>query len=107
MGMGGNGAPSKDNFFANTGHINKLSTPEAGKGKTFETSVTGQRQEKGDESYIEIKGPTSVGTRSSVPYKQVLPSYKKKAEQAIDRNKIPKQHEKRVREYFDSLTGGK
>jgi hypothetical protein len=107
--LGLNGGPSKDNFFMDTDRINKLDKGVAGEGKTFETSVTGQRREdgKGEETYIEIKGPTSVGNRSSVPYKQVLPSYRKKAEEAIDRKKIPKQHEKRVKEYFDSLNGGK
>ena len=108
-GLGGNGAASTDRFFMNTDHINKLDKGEAGQGKTTETQITGQRREdgKGEETYIEIKGPTNVGNRSSVPYKSVLPSYKKKAEQAIDRQKIPKQHEKRVKEYFDSLNGGK
>jgi hypothetical protein len=109
MGLGGNGAASQDNFFMNTDRINKLDKGVAGEGKTHETMISGQRRTDGlgEETYIEIKGPTNVGNRSSVPYKKVLPSYKKKAEQAIDRQKIPKQHEKRVREYFDSLTGGK
>jgi hypothetical protein len=109
MSMPGVGGPSQDMFFANNGRINKLDKGVAGGGKTSESQVTGERREdgKGEETYIEIKGPTSVGNRSSVPYKSVLPSYRKKAEQAIDRQKIPKQHEKRVKEYFDSLNGGK
>ncbi|MCC7229724.1 MAG: hypothetical protein IT203_04970, partial [Fimbriimonadaceae bacterium] len=57
--------------------------------------------------YIEIKGPTTIGNRSGVKYTKVLPSYKRKAEQAIERKTIPKQHEKRVKEYFESLSGGK
>jgi hypothetical protein len=42
-----------------------------------------------------------------VAYTRDVLSYKKKAEQAIDRQKIPKEHEKRVKQYFDSLTKGK
>ena len=52
---------------------------------------------------IEIKAPTTVGNRSSVPYTQVLPSYKKKAESAMNRQEIPKEHQKRVKAYFESL----
>lgn len=76
-------------------------------GDTTPLSVRGQRQDKGEESYVEIKAPTTVGNRSSVPYDQVLPKYKQSAESAMSDKKIPKKHEKRVKEYFDSLTGGK
>jgi hypothetical protein len=48
-----------------------------------------------------------VGNRSSVPFRNVLPSYEKKAESALNRQQIPKQHQRRVKEYFDSLTGAK
>ena len=106
--MGGAGGPSKDMFFSNTGMIHKSDKPEASQGKTNLTSVTGQRDTtKEGETYIEIKGPTTVGTRSSIAYTRDMLSYKKKAEQAIDRQKIPKEHEKRVKEYFNSLTKGK
>lgn len=96
----------EDGIFMDTGHVNKLDKPEEGKGKTFETQVSGARRETGEESYVEIKAPTLVGNRTSVPYKSVLPSYKKKAEQALGRQEIPKEHEKRVRAYFESLTKG-
>jgi hypothetical protein len=104
----GAGAPSKDLFFANTGAVHKSDKPEASKGSTSLTSVTGQRDEtKPGETYVEIKGPTTVGARSSVAYTRDVLSYKKKAEQAIDRQKIPKEHEKRVKDYFNSLVKGK
>src|SRR4051812_46972936 len=106
--MAGPSGPGKDNFFANTGMVHKSDKPEASKGNTSLTSITGQRDDtKKGETYIEIKGPTSVGVRSSVAYTRDVLSYKKKAEQAIDRQKIPKEHEKRVKQYFDSLTKGK
>lgn len=90
-----------------TGKINKDEKGKDGQGKTTITQIKGQRQKNGDESYVEIKGPTTVGNRSGVKYTKVLPSYKKKAEEAMKKNTIPKQHEKRVKEYFESLSGGK
>lgn len=69
--------------------------------------VQGQRTEQGEESYIEIKGPTGLGARSSLPYQKVLPQYKKQAEQALDRDQIPPEHRQRVRDYFDALQGNK
>ncbi len=100
---GGAGIDDDDNFM-DSGRVNMLNKPEEGKGKTFATSVTGTRRETGEESYIEIKAPTMLGNRTSVPYKSVLPSYNRKAEEALNRKEIPKEHEKRVREYFKSLT---
>ena len=106
--MAGAGGPSKDLFFANTGAVHKYDKPQTSQGTTNLTSVTGQRDDtKQGETYVEIKAPTTVGTRSSVAYTRDVLSYKKKAEQAIDRQKIPKEHEKRVKAYFDSLTRGK
>ncbi|MBX7132816.1 MAG: hypothetical protein K1X67_09095 [Fimbriimonadaceae bacterium] len=107
FGLGGNGGRSQDQFFSDTDRVNKLDTEAAGQGSTKTTVVSGDRREQGEESYIEIKGPASLGAKSSVPYKKVLPSYKKKAEEAMKRQDIPKEHEKRVKEYFDSLTGGR
>jgi hypothetical protein len=105
--MPGAGAPSQDIWAGDTGMINKLSEEQEGKGKTQATMVSGARREgAGEETYIEIKAPTNVGTRSSIPYIKVLPSYKKKAEAAMNRQEIPKEHQKRVKEYFESLNKG-
>jgi chemotaxis protein histidine kinase CheA len=102
-GAGGPG-PDDDRMLFDSGRVNKLDKGVAGAGKTNATQVVGQRREgPGEETYIEIKAPTTVGNRSSVPYVKVLPSYRKKAESALDRQQIPKEHEKRVREYFESL----
>lgn len=103
--MGGPGGPGKDNFFRDTGQV-PLADPQQAKGKTFSTSVTGKRQEKGDESYLEVRGPTGLGQRSKTPYYKVLPTYKKKAEEALEKEAIPQEHRRRVKEYFDSLQSG-
>ena len=100
------GPPSKDMYFANTGFINKGSG-EKSRGKTFMTSVTGQsRDVPGQNMYIEMRGPTGKGLRTSIPYQSVLPSYKHKADEAINRQEIPPEHQKRVKKYFESLGQG-
>ena len=100
----GAGGPSDDRWVGDAGRINTLDKGVAGRGKTTSTQVRGERREDaGEETYIEIKAPTAFGTRSSVPYVKVLPSYRKRAERAIDRSEIPKEHQKRVKEYFEGL----
>ena len=106
LGLKGNSVED-DGTFADTGHVNRLDKPEEGKGKTFESGISGARRETGEETFVEIKAPTTVGNRTSVPYRQVLPSYRKKAEEAMSRKEIPKDQEKRVRAYFESLTKGR
>ena len=106
LGLKGGPDAGPDGVFVDTGHVNKLAKPEEGKGKTFETQISGARRDTGEETFVEIKAPTTVGNRTSVPYRSVLPSYEKKAERALGRKEIPKEHEKRVRAYFESLTKG-
>lgn len=105
-GMGGVGSP-EDFMSHDTGKINKNEAGKEGQGQTKLTSIKGERQKDGDETYIEIKGPTAVGNRSGVKYTKVLPSYQKKAEEAMKKKRIPRRHEKRVKEYFESLSKGK
>jgi hypothetical protein len=89
------------------GHLHPSAKPLDSKAKATENvMVTGQRREGGDETYIEVQGPASVGARSSVPYTQVLAKFRKRAEEAISRKRIPKSRLKRVREYFESLDKG-
>jgi tetratricopeptide (TPR) repeat protein len=106
------GSPSagglEGGVFQDTDRINKLGKPDPGTGKGIATRVRGVRDPKqGSESYIEVKAPTFSGTRSSVPYSQVLPQYRRQAERAIDRKQVPKADEAKVRRYFDSLTGAR
>ena len=69
--------------------------------------IKGERQEGGEETYIEIKGPSGLGERSKTPYYKVLSKYRKQAEDALDKDKIPKEHQARVKNYFESLNKGK
>jgi hypothetical protein len=102
----GRGGPSEDQYAGDNGMINKLDQGVPGGGKSNATMISGQRRETGgQDAYVEIKAPTTVGSRTSIPYVNVLPSYKKRAESALNRQEIPKEHEKRVKEYFESLNG--
>lgn len=115
MGMSGgmendpNGSPStgSDDQFADTGKVVKSEHELETKGKGTPTRIQGQWSEKGDQWSVTVKAPTQVGNRSSVPYQSVMPKYKKAAEKALSGGKIPKEKEKRVKEYFDSLSGGR
>lgn len=91
-------------MIADTGHVN-TGKPEQGKGSGKAIYAPTERDDKrpGLEMTFEIKAPTFKGTRSSVPYQNVLPSYAKKAESALNQNEIPKEHQQRVKRYFESL----
>jgi len=106
FGLPGKGGVSKDQFFANTGQINKHEEEQESKGKTSVTSITGlRREDQGDEAYIEVRGPASLGERSKVPYIKVLPKYRSQADAAMRKQKISRENEKRVKSYFQSLGG--
>ena len=102
----GPGAPSEDIWMGDSGHIHKLDKAVESKGTTTTDVISGQqRPSSGPQPYVEIRAPSLVGNRTSVPYREVLPSYERKAESALNRQQIPKEHQRRVKEYFDSLTG--
>lgn len=104
--MPGAGGPGSQEYFPDTGKINESDGLET-KGDGLPMAVRGERDDKrGSESYIEIKSPTAPGARSSVPYNKVLPKYTDRAEKDLGKQKVPKKHEERVKNYFDSLNGG-
>lgn len=105
--MWGPSGPGQDNLYRDIGQVPQNEKEEDIKAKSDVKAVKGQRQEKGDEAYMEIKGPASLGERSKTPYFKVMPKYRKQAEEALNKDKIPKEHQKRVRDYFDSLNRGK
>lgn len=105
--MWGPGGPGQDNFFRDLGQVPQTEKEQDIKAKEDVKAIRGQRQQQGDETYMEIKGPASLGDRSKTPYFKVMPKYRKQAEEALDKDRIPKEHQKRVRDYFDSLNRGK
>jgi hypothetical protein len=105
LGQPGSGGPGDNDLMTNdTGKIDKYDTPQKEVGKTVTKAVTGQRQDKGDETYMEVKGPAELTGKSSVPTQSIAPSAARKAELAISRGRIPAKHTERVRSYFDSLS---
>lgn len=103
--MWGSGGPGDhEQMLFDMGKVNHSEKENPGKGNATPTMVTGsQRPTAAPQAYVEIKAPTTVGTRSGIPYVKVLPSYRKKAESAMERQQIPKEQEKRVKAYFESL----
>ena len=104
-GFGPSG-PGQDNWYKNIGVVPQTKDEKDIKAGALPLSVTGTKREEGEEVYIEIKGPAKLGERSSMPYQKVLPKYKRRAEEALGKQKIPAEHQKRVKEYFNSLQGG-
>ena len=93
-------------YFANLHKIPLSDKPSDIKAKAIPLGVTGDRQQGGTETYIETKGPSGLGAKSKVPYFDVLPKYRHEAEQALNREQIPPEEQKRVKDYFDSLQEG-
>ena len=51
----------------------------------------------------EIKGAPDTASPASVPYTEVLTDYRKAAENALAREKVPPAYRTRVKDYFGSL----
>jgi hypothetical protein len=106
MGDGGSGGTNDGGSYQGEGE-NEKGDPLTLEGKGKITAIRGERDEKrGQDAYTEIKAPTMVGSRTSVPYDKVLPGYKKTAESAVSNNKVKGKDRDRVREYFEKLSGG-
>ena len=52
------------------------------------------------------RGAPDVGSRSTVPYYEVMPEYSRVAEEALTKEEVPPAYRKTVREYFDALQSG-
>mgnify|MGYP000035337906 CR=1 FL=1 len=72
-----------------------------------DTAVSGQQPLlPGPAEYQDFEAPPVPGG-SSIPLNQALPTYQKKAEQALSQQNIPPAERKRVKRYFESLQSGK
>lgn len=72
-----------------------------------DTPVSGQPPLlPGAGDYMDYDAPPTPGG-SSIPLTQALPTYQKKAEQALSQQNVPPAERKRVKRYFESLQGGK
>jgi hypothetical protein len=72
-----------------------------------DTAVSGQPPlVPGAGDYMDYNAPPTPGG-SSIPLTQALPTYQKKAEQALSQQNVPPAERKRVKRYFESLQSGK
>jgi len=104
---GAGGAWDKGDYFGQPEMFNQGAKHPELKIPMKNTPVSGQPPLlPGPADYEEYEAPPTPGD-SSVPLTQVLPSYQKKAEQALDKQNIPPAERKRVKRYFESLNSGK
>jgi chemotaxis protein histidine kinase CheA len=72
-----------------------------------DTPISGQPPlVPGAGDYMDYEAPPTPGG-SSIPLTQALPTYQKKAEQALSQQNVPPAERKRVKRYFESLQSGK
>jgi hypothetical protein len=72
-----------------------------------DTAISGQPPlVPGAGDYMDYNAPPTPGG-SSIPLTQALPTYQKKAEQALSQQNVPPAERKRVKRYFESLQSGK
>lgn len=102
----GASGPGTQYVYPDMGQVPQTDDPQDIKAGADPKRIRGERQENGEETYIEVRGPSKPGERSKTPYFKVLPKYRKKAEEALDKDKIPAEHQKRVKDYFESLNKG-
>jgi len=103
---GAGGAWDKHDYFGQPEMFNQGAKQPELKIPMKNTPVTGQPPLlPGPADYEEYEAPPTPGD-SSVPLTQVLPSYQKKAEQALNKQNIPPAERKRVKRYFESLSSG-
>lgn len=103
-GGSGSQAGGEDRMLNDSGKVNTTRDTKPSRGETRTSAVRGTpRPDGGPSQYVEIKAPTFAGRRSSVPYREVLPRYQQRADRAIERQQIERRHQRRVRDYFESL----
>lgn len=82
--------------------FNRLYAPD---GKMNNTRVTGKRGDKGKETVQFIKGAPDKAD-AKVPYYEVFGNYAPAAESAMNREDIPSNYKKQVKDYFDAIRPG-
>ena len=103
---GAGGAWDKHDYFGQPEMFNQGDKQPELKIPMKNTPISGQPPLlPGPADYQDYEAPPTPGD-SSVPLTQVLPSYQKKAEQALNKQNIPPAERKRVKRYFESLNSG-
>lgn len=76
--------------------------PERTDVQTTNERVSGQKNEGGRELTTPVRGAPEKQP-SMAPYYEVYEAYATDAEEALNREDIPRSHERQVREYFKSI----
>ena len=112
MGMGGGGtkqkrAWDKGEFVGQPELFNQGDKQPELKIPMKDTAISGQPPlVPGAGDYMDYEAPPTPGG-SSIPLTKALPTYQKKAEQALSQQNVPPAERKRVKRYFESLQSGK
>lgn len=112
MGFGGGGTKQKQawdkgEYFGQPELFNQGDKQPELKIPMKDQAISGQPPlVPGAGDYMDYEAPPTPGS-SSVPLTQALPTYQKKAEQALSQQNVPPAERKRVKRYFESLQGGK
>jgi chemotaxis protein histidine kinase CheA len=111
MGMGGGTkqkqAWDKGEFFGQPELFNQGDKQPELKIPMKDTPISGQPPlVPGAGDYMDYNAPPTPGS-SSIPLTKALPTYQKKAEQALSQQNVPPAERKRVKRYFESLQSGK
>lgn len=103
LGSKGRGAATKDTWVGDHGTLSHTDKSSLLNVKFQDRVITSQKGKTGAETYTETMGPAQMGSKSGVPYQNMLPKYEKSAESALSKGNIPPQMRTQVRDYFQSL----
>jgi len=81
----------------------KIYAPEYTKVRSEDRFVPGKLGQGPIMGTVEIMGEPKDKEEAFVPYRQVLPTYRQAAEEALEKENIPLEYRQYIREYFDNL----
>jgi hypothetical protein len=104
--MSQGGAPNTNPGPPNGAHLNMIDKEAKGQGKTNVVGAEADhRPDEGPAPYLEQRGMAKLSGPSSIPMMADVRASERKAEEAIDHQRIPKEHQERVKRYFEALEG--
>ena len=106
QGLQMGGAPSTTPGPPSGAHINMSNEEAKGEGKTNEIGIQAEVKPNSQPApYIEQKGLAKLTGPSNIPLLADVAASSRKAEEAITNQRIPKEHQQRVKRYFEALEG--
>jgi len=101
----GNGKPNQGgNGFGGALQSNNHPRPYDRNGNVLNPTTEDAAKKDKDQSYsIDIKGEPGKTSQTNVPYYEVYPDYRTRAEHAVDAENVPPSERQRVKQYFTAL----